>query len=101
MSGDRIIAGLEDAIAYMDGSKSASDYGVHQVSVRHAPESIDVKAIRQRMGMTQADFAASFGLSLHTLRGWEQGTRRPDPAVRAYLRVIDRAPDTVRAALID
>lgn len=101
MSGDRIIAGLEDAIGYMDGSKYASDFAVHHITVRHAPESIDVKAIRQRMGMTQADFASSFGLSLHTLRGWAQGTRKPDPAVRAYLRVIDRAPDTVRTALAD
>ena len=51
------------------------------------------------MGMTQASFAASFGLSLYTVRGWEQGKRKPDPAARAYLRVIEKAPDTVRAAL--
>lgn len=51
------------------------------------------------MGLSQAMFAEQFGFSVSTLRNWEQGKRRPDPAVRAYLRVIEKAPDTVRAAL--
>ena len=101
MSGSRIIEGLEAAVGYLDNTRPASDYEIHQVSVRHAPETVDIKAIRKKMGMTQATFAASFGLSLHTLRGWEQGTRKPVPAVRAYLRVIDRAPEAVQAALAD
>ena len=101
MSGSRIIEGLEAAVAYLDKTRPSSDYGIHQVAVRRAPDSVDVKAIRKKMGMTQATFASAFGLSLHTLRGWEQGTRKPDPAVRAFLRVIDRAPETVQAALAD
>jgi putative transcriptional regulator len=49
--------------------------------------------IRASLGLSQAGFAARFGLSLHSLRDWEQGKRTPDPAARAYLKVIEKAPD--------
>jgi putative transcriptional regulator len=83
MSGKRIIEGLKDAVAYLDGSADKMTYVSHVVQPVCAPELIDIKSIRQKMGLTQAGFAASFGLSLYTLRGWEQGKRKPDPAVRA------------------
>ena len=79
-----ILEGLRQAVDIMEGS---------------APETIDVRSIRQRMGLSQAVFASAFGLSLYTLRNWEQGKRQPDPAARAYLRVIEVAPDVVRQAL--
>jgi putative transcriptional regulator len=63
------------------------------------PERIDVRAIRTKLGMTQAEFAACFGFSVNTLRHWEQGKRQPEGPTRAYLLVIDRAPDAVRSAL--
>lgn len=99
MNGQRIIDGLEEALAYMNGSANKEDYETHNMQVNAAPEHVDVKGIRQKMGMSQPVFAANFGLSLYTLRGWEQGRRKPDPAARAYLTVIEKAPDTVRAAL--
>lgn len=77
------------------GKADPSTYRVHTISV----ENVDIRAIRQRMGLSQTMFAEQFGFSVSTLRNWEQGKRRPDPAVRAYLRVIEKAPDTVRAAL--
>ena len=49
--------------------------------------------------MSRASFSARFGLSLHSLRNWEQGKRQPDPAARAYLRVIEKAPKVVMEAL--
>jgi len=55
--------------------------------------------IRQRLGLTQREFARQFEIALGTLRDWEQGTRRPDSAAKAYLRVIEKNPDTVREAL--
>ncbi len=58
-----------------------------------------MKAIRARLGLSQAGFAARFGLSLHTLRNWEQGKRTPDPAARAYLKVIEKAPNMVTGIL--
>jgi putative transcriptional regulator len=60
---------------------------------------VDVKTIRQQMGLSQSSFANRFGLSLYTLRNWEQGKRQPDPAARAYLKVIEKAPDVVSKVL--
>ena len=65
----------------------------------HVPAKIDVRAIRIGLDMTQDEFAAQFGFSVNTLRHWEQGSRQPDGATRAYLLVIERAPDAVRKAL--
>ena len=49
--------------------------------------------------MTQEEFAFQFGFSINTLRHWEQGARRPEAATRAYLLVIQRAPNAVQKAL--
>jgi putative transcriptional regulator len=57
------------------------------------------KRIRQRLRMTQEQFAAGFQVPLGTLRDWEQGTRIPDSAARTLLRVIDRNPELVLATL--
>ena len=55
--------------------------------------------IRQKLGLTQREFARQFHIALGTLRDWEQGARRPDSTARAYLWVIEENPDAVRAAL--
>lgn len=57
------------------------------------------KRIRERLQMTQEQFAAGFQVPLGTLRDWEQGTRLPDSAARTLLRVIDRNPELVLATL--
>ena len=90
---DDIIAGLEHAVAIARGE---AEPGSHRV---HVPERVDVKAIRTGLGMTQAEFAAAFGLSLSTLRKWEQEGREPEGPARAYLKVISRNPQAVREAL--
>jgi putative transcriptional regulator len=59
----------------------------------------DPRAVRQRLGMSQSAFARMFGVSVWTLRNWEQGRRRPDGPARALLRVIDREPEAARRAL--
>ncbi|MFD2182494.1 helix-turn-helix domain-containing protein [Rhodoplanes azumiensis] len=58
-----------------------------------------VKVVRRALGLTQEDFAARYHIPLGTLRDWEQGRVEPDQAARAYLTVIAREPETVRAAL--
>lgn len=63
------------------------------------PRVPQVKVIRRALGLSQEAFAARFQIPLGTLRDWEQGRKRPDAAARAYLRVIGRAPETVRRAL--
>jgi putative transcriptional regulator len=57
--------------------------------------------LRARLGLSQAEFAKQFALSLRTLQDWEQGRREPEDIARTYLRVIERNPDAVRAALKD
>jgi len=49
------------------------------------PKPIDVKAIRKRVKMSQAEFARAYGISKRALQEWEQGGRQPDSAARAYL----------------
>lgn len=93
MSGSRIIESMKEAIAISRGELSEDRYRIH------IPEKIDVKAIRQQMGLSQPAFANRFGLSLYTLRNWEQGKRKPDPAARAYLKVIEKEPDVVSRVL--
>lgn len=90
---DSIRRGLREAIAYADGAAVDASFRTH------VPEQIDVKAIRARLGMTQEAFAARFGFSVNTLRHWEQGSRQPEGPTRAYLLVIDRAPQAVQNAL--
>src|SRR5437660_12804630 len=60
---------------------------------------VDVKAIREKTGMSQTEFAAAFALNRRTLQQWEQGKAEPDGAVRAYLTVIRRNPQAVMDAL--
>ncbi len=63
------------------------------------PDFVDVKAVREKSGLTQAEFARRYGISPRSLQEWEQGRRQPEGAVRAYLLVIDRNPRAVESAL--
>ena len=56
-----------------------------------------VRRLRRRAGLSQAEFACRIGLSVATVRGWEQGRLVPQGAARALLRVIDRVPEAVLA----
>lgn len=59
----------------------------------------DLSRMRRRMGLTQTAFARRFQINLRTLQDWEQGRRVPEDVARVYLRVIERDPDAVTAAL--
>ena len=91
---ESIRRGLQEALAYAEGTADIRTYQVH------VPETIDVKAIRAKLAMTQEEFAGRFGFSVNTLRHWEQGSRQPEGPTRAYLLVIDRAPLAVQEALL-
>ena len=60
-----------------------------------------VKALRQRLGMTQAEFAEAFGLPISTLRDWEQHRSTPDAPARALLLAIERDPEVMRRLLAE
>lgn len=90
-----ILAGIEDAVAYAKGDRSRGK--AHEARV----PKVDVRAARRKLGLSQDDFARSFGVSAATVRNWEQGRRRPEGAARVLLAVIDRDPEAVRRALAE
>ncbi len=90
---DTIAAGLVDAIAYAEGDKSRGKSRAVEVPM------IDVAAMRKKLGLSQDRFAASFGVSVSTVRNWEQGRRHPEGPARVLLRVIDKEPEAVLRAL--
>ncbi|HEX8166055.1 MAG TPA: helix-turn-helix domain-containing protein [Beijerinckiaceae bacterium] len=95
---ERIKAGLEEAIAIARGEADPSTYRVHTFTDAMPPE-VDVKTIRQRLKLTQVEFAQRFGFTPARVRDWEQGRSQPDGAIRAYLTVIAREPEAVQRAL--
>jgi putative transcriptional regulator len=59
----------------------------------------DIRAIRDSLDKSQTEFAMMIGVSVATLRNWEQGRRIPDGPAQALLRVAARDPEAVAAAL--
>ena len=84
--------GLQEALAHVRGEAGAV---VHEIEV---PDP-DVRLIRDRTGLSQADFARSIGVKKATLLNCEQRRRRPDGAARVLLAMIEREPDIVRRVL--
>ena len=63
------------------------------------PKATDISAFREMLGLKQSDFSASLGISLGTLRNWEQGRRSPDGAAIALLRLAARHPRLILESL--
>jgi putative transcriptional regulator len=55
----------------------------------------DAKAIREEFGLSQPMFARMMGISVATLRNWEQGRRRPHGPARVLLILAARFPEAV------
>jgi putative transcriptional regulator len=91
-AGERIIKSAREALAFAKGE------AVPGAKV-HVPQEIDVRCIREKVGMSQSAFAEHFGVSVRTVQDWEQGRRVPTGASRAFLIVIDREPEAVHRAL--
>jgi len=84
---DRIAEGLNEALAIARGEA--------QPARLYIPTEIDVKAIRSKLSLSQADFAVLFGFTMNQIKDWEQGRSRPLGGVRAYLMIIERDPTMV------
>ena len=88
---EQMMDGLNDVEAYLTGERQGFKV--------HVPEKVNVKAIRNRLGMTQAKFSLTFGFSLDTIKHWEGGRRTPEAPARTLLTVIDKNPIAVLEAL--
>lgn len=91
--GESIIEGLQQAIAWTRGENDKV-----RVTLAPVPE-VDVREVRTKMGLSQAQFATKFGLPPATLRNWEQGRSRPDASTRVLLAVIAKHPEAVEDVL--
>jgi putative transcriptional regulator len=84
---ESIKRGLEEAIAHRKGEKT---------EIRlFTPQNVNVKQVREKTGLTQNQFAATFGISLGTLRHWERGDRKPHGPALVLLNAANNAPDTL------
>lgn len=84
--------GLEQAIRHRKGGRVAG-------LKLHVPPPVDVKAVRERTGLTQEQFAATFAIGLGALRHWERGDRKPRGAALVLLNVIASEPEAVLRAV--
>lgn len=73
--------------------------GTLRASRTRALRPADIKAVRAKLGASQSEFALLIGVSVATLRNWEQGRRRPDGPALALLRVAEQNPRAVASAL--
>ncbi len=89
---DELVKSIEQAAAWLGGAD------VPGLRV-HFPPGGDVGAIRKRTGLSQAAFARQIGVSVGTLRNWEQGRRCPDGPARVLLALLDKDPGIVARTL--
>jgi putative transcriptional regulator len=92
-AGKEIIAGAEQALAYLKGDKTKGR--AYKIRTRD----INVKAIREKLHMTQEVFSETFAIPVSTLKKWETHNRVPEGPTKAYLTVIEKNPHAVKKAL--
>lgn len=90
---NKIMEGVEQARAYLEGTADKRRYRVH------VPAKVNVKKIRTRLGLSQESFAATYGFAVSAVRDWEQGRRRPERSARILLKIVEKEPDAVTRAL--
>jgi len=84
--------GLEEMVAIEKGEKKPA-------RAHHFFAKDDIRALREKAGVSQREFAGMLGVSLRTLQDWEQGRRTPTGPAMNLLRVYEASPDTVTVAL--
>lgn len=90
---DKMMEGLDQARAYLEGTADKRRYRVH------VPETVNVRKIRSRLGLSQEAFAAAYGFALSAVRDWEQGRRKPERSARILLKIVEKEPEAVTRAL--
>lgn len=92
--GRDLIQAMSEVLAHAEG-KDVPGMRIHHVDV----ETIDARAIRQKLRLTQDQMAFFLGTSASGYRKWEQGQRQPSGAARTLLRVMEKEPEAVLRAL--
>jgi len=81
-----------DLLASVRQMKAGKAARVTAIEVSAATEA------RNRVGMSQSEFAKLLGVSVRTLQDWEQGRREPSGATKTLLRIASQNPEAVKAA---
>ena len=90
--GQEILEGLDEIKAWQDGKKRLK---TTEVSM---PTANDVVKIRHKLGLSQESFALFMGVSVATLRNWEQGRREPNGPAKSLLFIAKKVPSAFLAA---
>lgn len=88
---EKLVASIKEAGEIKDRNRATSS--VYEVK---APE---IKAVREKLSVSQNEFAMMIGVSVRTLQNWEQGRRQPEGPAKALLRVASKNPGAVLDAL--
>ena len=89
----------ETTIAIPADPNDPEDFDVSVAGVERAHMGRRIRKLRGRLGMSQQEFAAAFGIAASSIRQYEIGRHMPPPAVRAYLKVIEAEPEMVRRVM--
>ena len=88
---DQLVASVKEGGAILRGEKEASR--------TFYLDPVNIKQIRKGYGLTQVQFASMLGISVRTLRNWEQGRRIPEGPAMVLLRVAEKHPQEVLDAV--
>jgi putative transcriptional regulator len=92
---EELFAQLYESVKQMD----EIDKGKRKASRVYTFDETDVKAIREKTGLSQSRFALLIGVKLKTLQNWEQGRRRPVGPARVLLKILETDPEGAIKAL--
>jgi putative transcriptional regulator len=88
--GEELVRGLEEIAAWQKGQQTLNTTELKR------PSAGDVVRIRKRLRVSPQTFATLMGVSIRTVRGWEQGQCRPRGPARVLLLIADRQPEALR-----
>ncbi len=84
---NELLSSTKEAKSIMDGEKHPS-----RVFIKNP----NPKSIREKLSLTQEQFANLMNISIYTLRNWEQGRREPEGPAKVLLNVVNYHPEVLR-----
>ena len=92
-------ANKETMIAIPVDPDDPEDFPVSVAGVERGRMGRRIRMLRNRLGLTQEAFAATYGIPVANIRQYEMGRHMPPPAVRSYLKVIGEEPEVAARAI--
>lgn len=89
----------ESTIVLSADPNDPEDFDVSTAGMERARMGRRIRQLRQRLALSQAEFAERYGIPVANIRQYEIGRTMPPPAVRSYLAVIEAEPEQTAAAL--